>query len=234
MSFVKFTLGDIRTSVRRKLDDTTFDTATIDEAANDFQFELFNDNRIRFMEKNAVLAVSAGAYSKDLPSDFMNLITLTVLDSATVFRNITKSSKLGMGGYLDYDSFMSLYPNFAVATASKIYDWTFFGEGLRFQSVTNAAYNMNIDYTRSPILMVASGDNCELPINCRELMTLGTLERIMRVNEDYNESDAELNRLQGLRTAFIKNYGRGGEKVGPQLIRTNRGKVGQYRSDRDF
>lgn len=228
MAFVKFTLGDIRTSVRRKLDDSTFDAATIDEAANDFQFELFNDNRIRFMEENATLAIGSGVTSKDLPADFMNMINLIVLDSATEFRNITRQ------GYLNYDDFMELHPDFSVATASKILEWTFFGEGIRFQSATDAAYTANLDYTRSPALMVDAADECELPINCRELMTLGTLERIMRVNEDYNESDAELDRLQGLRTAFIKNYGRGGEKVGPQIVKTNRGRRGGYRVDRDF
>lgn len=228
MAFVKFTLGDIRTSVRRKLDDSTFDAATIDEAANDFQFELFNDNRIRFMEENATLAIGSGVTSKDLPADFMNMINLIVLDSATEFRNITRQ------GYLNYDDFMELHPDFSVATASKILEWTFFGEGIRFQSATDAAYTANLDYTRSPVLMVDAADECELPINCRELMTLGTLERIMRVNEDYNESDAELDRLQGLRTAFIKNYGRGGEKVGPQIVKTNRGRRGGYRVDRDF
>lgn len=228
MSFVKFTLGDIRTSVRRKLDDSTFDAATIDEAANDFQFELFNDNRIRFMEETAALSIGSGVTFKDLPADFMNLINFIVLDDASTFRNITKS------GYLNYDDFMELHPNFSVATASKIYDWTFFGEGIRFQSATDAAYTANIDYTRSPVLMTDAASECELPINARELMTLGTLERIMRVNEDYNESDAEWTRLQSLRTAFIKNYGRGGEKVGPQIVKTNRSRRGGYRVDRDF
>lgn len=221
MAFVKFTLGDIRTSVRRKLDDLQFDTATIDEAANDFQFELFNDNRIRFMEENAVLAVGSGVTFKALPDDFMNMINLTILDSASQFRDITKT------GYLNYDDFMRRFPNYSVAPLSKIFTYTFFGEGLRFSARTDGAYNANLDYTRSPVLMVAAGDFCELPISSRELMTLGTLERIMRVNEDYNESDFELNRLSSLRTAFIKNYARGGERVGPQVMKTNRGRVGR-------
>jgi len=80
VSFTKFQLSDIRTSVKRKLDDTTFDDATIDECANDFQNELFNDNRIRFMEKNDILSVTTGDTSVALPDDFMNLINLIVLD----------------------------------------------------------------------------------------------------------------------------------------------------------
>lgn len=221
MSFVKFTLGDIRTAVKDKLDDTGFSDASIDRAANDFQFEIFNDNRIRFMEENAVLAIGSGVTFKDLPDDFMNMINLTVLDSATQFRDITKS------GYLNYDDFMIRFPNFSVAPTSRIFTYTFFGEGLRFSARTSAAYTANLDYVRSPVLMVAAGDYCELPINARELMTLGTLERIMRLNEDYNESDFEWNRLQSLRTAFIRNYARGGERVGPQVIKTNRGRRGR-------
>lgn len=154
---------------------------------------------------------------------------MIVLDDASTYRNITQT------GYLGYDEFMLRYANFSVATAAKIRDWTFYGEGLRFQSPSDGSYNINIDYLRSPVLMVDATDECELPINARELMTLGTLERCMRVNEDYNESDAELERLSGLRTAFIKNYGRGGFKVGPQIIKTGRGHMrGGYRADRDF
>lgn len=229
MSFVKFTLGDIRTSVRRKLDDQNFDAATIDEAANDFQFELFNDNRIRFMEKSVVLAIGSGVAFKDLPSDFMEVINFTVLDTATTFRDITKQ------GFLNYDDFMARFPNYAVATTSKIFQWTFYGEGIRFQSPTNAAYNANLDYLRSPALMVAASDECELPINCRELMTLGTLERVMRVNEDYNEAFEELQRLTGLRTAFIRNYGRGSSKLGPRIMNPNRGRRNRgYNVAEDF
>lgn len=216
MAFVTFQLGDIRTAVRTKLDDDQFSSASIDQAANDFQFELFNNNRIRFMEQSATLAIGAGVTSKVLPTDFMNLINFTVLDTATFFRDITKE------GYYDYDSFMESFPNYTVLPASKIYYWTFFGEGLRFGAPTLAAYNAHIDYTRSPVLMVNATDPCELPINCRELMTLGTLQRVMRINEDYTESAQEKAELTALKTAFIKNYARGGAKVGPQIIKTNR------------
>lgn len=229
MSFVKFTLADIRAAVKDKLDDTGFSNDSIDRAANDFQFELFNDNRIRFMEKHTVLSWGISENHVDLPDDFMNLINLIVLDDANTPRNITKT------GYLNYDDFMERYPNFDTATAQKIRDWTFFGEGIRAQSPADATYNVPIDYLRSPVLMVDATDECELPINARELMTLGTLERIMRINEDYNEADFEQSRLTSLRTAFIRNYGRGGEKVGPQVVKTNRGiRRGGYRVDRDF
>lgn len=221
MAFVKFTLGDIRAAVKDKLDDQGFSDASIDRAANDFQFEIFNDNRIRFMEKSAVLSPSSGAVSVDLPNDFMNLINMTVLDNATTFRDITRT------GYVEYDDFMARFANYTVAPTSKIFNYTLYGEGIRFSARTSGLYTINIDYLRSPVLMTDASSECELPINARELMTLGTLERIMRVNEDYNESDFEWNRLSGLRTAFIRNYARGGAKVGPQVMKTRRGRLGR-------
>lgn len=229
MSFVKFTLGDIRSALYDKLDDTGFSTDTIDRAANDFQFDLFNQHRIRFMEKHQDLSVLSNASSVDLPDDFMTLINLTILDSATVFRDITKS------GFVNYDDFMTRFGNYSAAPTSKIYNYTFYGEGLRFQSRTNGAYTAALDYLRAPVLMTDAASECELPINCRELMTLGTLERIMRINEDYNEADAELERLEPMITAFVRNYGRGSEKVGPQIMKTgmDRRRNG-YRVDRDF
>lgn len=229
MAFVQFTLGNIRTAVKDKLDDNQFSDASIDRAANDFQFELLNDNRIRFMEKRATLTTSNGATSVALPTDFMNLINMTVLDSATAFRDITKS------GFNEYDTFMASFGNYTVAASSKIYDWTFFGEAIRFGAPANGAYNINIDYMRSATVMVASGDLCEIPVNYRELMTLGTLQRVMRINEDYNESAQEKAELQRLRVSFIKNYARGGVKVGPQIIKSNRGGTSsRWRADRDF
>lgn len=227
MAFVKFQLSDIRAAVKDKLDDQDFPDATIDRAANDFQFELFNDNAFRFMEENTTLSVGAGATSKTLPDDFMRVITLILINS-TQFTDITKNG-------MNYEQFMNAFANFSVAPAARISSWTLFGEAIRFQSPTDKGYDLNLDYLRSPALMTDATSYCELPISARELMTLGTLERVMRINEDYNESDAEWDRLQSLRTSFIRNWARGSGVVGPQVIKTNRGvRKGDYRVDRDF
>ncbi len=228
-TFVKFTLGDIQNSVRRKLDDTGFDAATITEAANDFQFELFNDNRIRFMEKNTTLAFALNEYTKPMPADFQTLINLTMVKSATQLFDLTDN-------YLDYDTFMNNYPNFAVSNVQQPNAFTYFGGDLRLSARSNGAYTMNMDYLRTPVIMVNTIDTCEVPIHFRELMTLGTLERVMRINEDYNESDEEVARLDRLRTAFVKQYGRGGVKVGPQIVKSNQRGQGRraYRQGEDM
>lgn len=225
-NFEKFTLGDIRTSVRRKLGDDSYDEATIDEAANDFQFELFNDNRIRFMEASETLTVNSGDTEVDLPEDFLTMLNFIVYDSATQYRNITRQG-------MDYDEFMRNNPMFAVANPQRVNDWTFFSGGVRLATPSNAEYTMLLDYLRVPEVMVSASDECEVPINYKEMMNLGTLEKVLAIDEELDTSDFFLERLQPLRTSFIRNYGRGSGKVGPQRIRTNRGR-GTYRVDRDF
>ena len=221
MAFTKITLADIRNSVGRRLDDNTFDIATIDECANDFQFELFNDNRIRFMEKSGSLSVSEGDTSVALPSDFMNATGL-----------ISNGVNIIDTGYLDYNTFMKNHPNFATASPQPVTTWTIIGETIRFSAPADDDYTLTLDYIKSPTIMVNATDTSELPINCRELITLGTLERIQRINEDYNQSDFENMRLRELRNAFTKNYARGWERSKPLILKTGRNKV--WNTARDF
>jgi len=107
MSFVKFTLGDIRNSVKKKLDDPSFDDALIDEAANDFQFELFNDNRIRFMEQNTAITIGAGAGAVFAPS--MSLVgtiaagsSTTSVTTSTVITSVGANMLANRGGSGDF------------------------------------------------------------------------------------------------------------------------------------
>lgn len=225
-NFETFTLADIRTSVRRKLGDTSYDADTIDEAANDFQFEIFNDNRIRYMEESVDLSIGSGDTTVDFPEDFMNLLNFIVFDSAGAYHNITKNM-------MNYDDFMANYPDFKVVTARRIMEWTPYGEGARFSAPTDAAYTALLDYLRSPVIMENPADECEIPRNYKEMMVLGTLEKVLAIDEELDSADFSLERLAPMRTSFIRNYGRGGMKVGAQQMRQNRGR-GTYRVDRDF
>lgn len=218
--FQKFKLSDIRAAVRRKLDDPDFSTDDIDAAANDYQNYLLTNNKFRFMEKSETLSVGDGDYELEMPKDYMSLINMTVLDTATSSRVITKD-------YLDYSEFMAGFANYATATSSKLSKWTDFANGIRFSAPADASYDIIVDYYRVPKTMTLATDNCEFPITHRELMVLGTLYRVMRINEDYEESSAELRHLEKLEQAFIKNYGRGSFKTGARVIKTNRVRRGE-------
>lgn len=218
----KITLGEIRTAVRRKLDDAQYDAATIDEAANDFQNELFTSHRIRQMEKSAELSVLAGDTSLDMPSDFLTMLELIVFDSSTQYRSIKDD-------YVGYNEFMRSHANYSIATRQRISRWTDFGNGLRFIAPSNGDYSLALDYLRQPKQMTRDSDKSEIKRVYKELIVLGTLARVMEVNEDYAEGSQERDKLDGLITTFVRNEGRGQMKIGPNIMNTRRRRVGGIR-----
>lgn len=218
-------LSDIRSSVRNKLDDTQYDQATIDEAINFTQAKIFNDHRIRFMETTDDLFVSANDITVDLPDDMQVIINLHVT-SPLVYNILDK--------YTEYGDFMKNYPGYQTYAASQIYTWTDFGNAMRFAAPVLAASTINIDYLRRPQLLVNDSDVSDIPDQYKEMVVLGALYRAMKRNEDYGEADSENADYADLVTTFVRNEGRGGIKLGPTIMRTNRRGAGSYRADKDF
>ena len=225
-NYDKLTLAEIRAAVRGKLDDTQYDADLIDEAANDFQNELFTNNRIRSMEANDTVTIASGETSIDFPVDFLTLLEMTLIYSSTQYQNIKKH-------YVNYEQFMRSYANFAVASSMRPQTWTEFGEGARFSNPSDADYTFNIDYLRLPELMEADSDESEVRKVWKEMFTLGTLARVMEINEDYEEAAQERDKLDPLVTTFVAREGRGNIKTGASIISPGRGR-GTFRADRDF
>ncbi|MCA9325524.1 hypothetical protein KDA23_05690 [Candidatus Saccharibacteria bacterium] len=224
-NYDKLTLSEIRTAVRGKLDDDSYDADLIDEAANDFQNELFTNHRIRSMESSDTINISADDYTIDFPVDFLTMLELTIIDSSSNYENIKD-------GYLNYNQFMRDHANFSVATATRPRQWTEFGGGARFTAPSDAAYTANIDYLRLPELMVNDSDESEVRKVWKEMFTIGTLARVMEINEDYAEASQERDKLDPLVTAFVAREGRGQIKTGPIIMSTRRGRktLGSTRS----
>jgi hypothetical protein len=219
-------LSDLRFSVRNRLDDTSFDQATVDESINWFVFEVCNDHRLRIMEATDDIFISAGDFTADMPDDFQTIINLHVT-SPQVYNILNQ--------YTEYGDFMKNYPGYQTYTASQLYTWTDYGNGMRFAAPVSADTTCNIDYLRRPVTMVADTDVCEFQDQYFEMVVIGALARCMDRNEDYAESATERGKLAPLLTSFIRNEGRGGIKLGPTVMRSNRrGPRGGYRADRDF
>lgn len=219
------TLTDIITAVRDLLDDDAYDATKITRAANWFVYELANNNRLRMFESSDLLSSISGDTTADFPADMITLISVY----ATVPQVYDMS-----GNYVAYGDFMKSYANFATATAAQAYNWTDFGNAMRFSAPLNAAHSFQVDYIREPVPMVDTGDDCEIPDRYEELVCKGTLARVMEINEDYAEASQERDNLAPLMTTFVRNEGRGQIKTGPNIMRTNRGRATGYNVSRDF
>lgn len=209
-------LKEIIAAVRSLIDDAQYDSSVIIRAANDFQNELFTRYRLRMAESSATINISAGATSVEFPSDFLTLLEFSLLASATQAESIKDD-------YVNYEQFMRGHASFAIAAAGRPNAWTEFGGGARFTQPSDANYAFNIDYIRLPKLMRADSDKSELRRVWQEIINIGTLARIMEINEDYAEASQERDKLDTMLTNFVLREGRGNMKTGPMIIGTRRG-----------
>lgn len=220
-------LSKFRANVRGLVSDPEYDLTLIDQAINWFIFELHSNSRIRYMEANDQLYPSTGDTDVDWPDDFMTLLDLSLVSPQVL--PLTKN-------FVEYADFMQLYTNYLTSKPVQIGTWTTFGSGIRFSAPSKTNAILNVDYLREPTLMVDATDTTDIPDRYEELVSKGALARIMEINEDYAEAQSERNNLSPLLTAFIRNEGRAGSKVGPTIMRTNRAGTsrGTFRTDRDF
>jgi hypothetical protein len=218
------TLGEIKTAVRGLLQDDQFDDNLLTQAANWFQYEVFNETRSRLMETSDTVEAEAGDTSIDLPSDLMTRIAIYV----------TAPQVYELSDAMSYRQFMANYANFATAPATPLRAWTDYGNAIRPSAPLQTAVTLQIDYLREPTPMEKDGDDCEIPRRYMEMIAYGTLARAMEINEDREEAADVRDLLAPMLTTFKRNEGRGGGKVGPAaVIGTGRNRR-SYRADRDF
>lgn len=220
------TRATIVADVQGLIGDEAFDPVLITQGANWFVNYLFLNNRLRMAETSDEIDASSGDTEADFPDDMMTRIAIYM----------TSPQVIDMTPYeMQYGTFMRQYANFATANARQAREWTEYGKQMRFAAPLSADTTFGIDYLREPVPMEADADVCELSTLYEQLVAKGALIGMMMINEDYDEADEEFNALQPALTAFIKQESRGGGKTGPAaVIRTNRGRVGGYRADRDF
>lgn len=216
----------IVSDVQGLLGDDAFDPVMITQGANWFINYLFLNNRLRMAETSDELDGSQGDTEVDFPDDMMTRISIYM----------TSPQVIDMKHYeMQYVTFMENYANFATVAPRQAAEWTEFGKQMRFSAPLSADTTFGIDYLREPVPMAIDTDTCELSTLYEELVAKGALIGMMMFNEDYDEADEELNSLAPKITAFIRQESRGGGKTGPAAVmRTNRGRVGGYRADRDF
>jgi hypothetical protein len=216
---------DIITSVQGLLEDTAYPAATILEAANWYVNELYLTVRTRRMEASEELFPSAGDTELELPDDIQTLLDLTVTSPQAY--NL-------MDNYVEYGDFVRRYPGFATSTASQLRYWTDFANGMRFAAPLDVAHTVHCDYLREPVPMAETTDTCEVKTLYGELVSKGTLARLMEINEDYDEAAVERKNMKPLVAMFTRNEGRGRIKIGPTVIGTNRGHSRGSYSQADF
>ncbi len=220
---MSITRADIVSNVRDLMDDDQLDATLITNAANWFVDELANNNQLRMFEDSDTLTALQAATTLAFPTTMATMISLYT--TVPQVYDLTHY-------YVPYGDFIRRYADFATATQTGAYQWTDFGNGVRFAAPLNAAHTFQCDFIRFPVKMAIDADVCEIPDNYEEMVFIGTKVRIMDINEDYAEANQERTiKLDPLVATFKKNESRGQIKTGPNVMRTNRRRGGNKLGD---
>jgi hypothetical protein len=143
------TLAQYRDNVRNLVGDASYDLTLVDQAINWFINEIHNNSRIRYMETNDQLYVSAGDTEVDWPDDFQTRLWIGLISPQVVPLN--KS-------YVEYNDFMQNYANYLTSNRAQIGVFTDFGPGIRFSAPSKTDAILNLDYLRAPTPMEINED----------------------------------------------------------------------------
>lgn len=208
-------LSEIWSSVRGLLQDQQFSTDKITEAANWWQDEIFANNLYRKMETTAPITALQGVSTADFPDDMQRSLSVWVTSGPTQPYDMNRF-------YMNHDLFIQRFPKYLTYPQQYATFWTDFGNQMRFSAPLKVDHVFTHDYIRRPVDMVASTDVCEIPDQYRQVISKGTLARIMEQNEDYGEAQVERQVIAPLVTTMIAREGRGQIRSGPVVMKSGR------------
>lgn len=195
-----YNLANIRTRVARKLDDTNFDTATLNDFINDGQRDIFNSRRFVFMEREADVTTSVGSTAlTGLPTDMQTPLSIKV------YTPVGYATKLGYVEYEDIDQYM---PNVSIAGNTPPSLWTVFNLTPVLVYQADGTYTLKLKYIKEPTELTADGDVPEVPVSFSELLVLAAFKRGLEFNDVYDQSQIIERQIYNMSNMLAERYKR--------------------------
>ena len=179
-----YQLSTLVSRVQTKLDDSSFDTATIIQFINDAQNELFNNSKLRFTETSTTYTLAQGVAEitngSGLPTNFHMPIDLRI------------SSPYNMAGkltYLPHDVFFELYPDETDDPNGIPSEWTEYGGSIYVSPKPNSgSIIVTLRYVKKPTELSADADVPTLPSEWSELLVLMAYCRCLDFNDEEDKA----------------------------------------------
>lgn len=203
------TLAQLRSRIRDRFDDDSYDAGVIDQAINDFQRELFNSRSFRFMEKtDNTLTLSAGNNTVSLPADCQQILSFVVRTPTNYQMNLTSK-------YVHYNEFVDTYIAPDLEPQGPVSFWTDFANGIVFSNPADQTVTFGLGYLKTVPTLTADADISVVPDEFSEIVVVGASTRIIRREDDYDILSDENGEVFRLLTAMLARYGRGRLVKGP-------------------
>lgn len=162
------TLGDIRTAVRERLDDPTFDTIKLDRWTNWVLQDIYSRAKYAFKEGESTLTTTAGnseyAFSEVGDVDKISKVLLDETELVYV---------------KDMDQFKDTEEN-------KPAYWSTFNGNLRLYPTPDDAYELQVNYVKTLDDLTDASQSPALPARFAEIIVLGVYQKALEWNDDFD------------------------------------------------
>lgn len=180
MDNMAITRADIRTRVLTdKLDDESYDTATVNRFINDAQRAIYNRVELPFQEKVFVGLLPADEYVIQFPEDYQVAQSLVIRTPDGQNVDITDQ-------YVPFRDFNQRFPAPQLNESRTPSTWTAYGGNMYFSNPFDNDYTLSMFYTRTAPYLANDADEIGLPDEFEEVLVLGTYYRVLQRNEDYD------------------------------------------------
>lgn len=207
-----YTLLDLRTLVRKKIKDTSYDADTVDGFINDAIVEIADLYPWVYFQKVVSGALTVDEHTYEQQSDHQTTTRLVIIHptTPTSFWDITKYRK-------NSDRFFDLYPAPENQDGSQPHTWTEYGNQIYFSAPVDLAYTLKQFYQRLPIELTADADVPDLPRNFREAIILGASYRCEEERQNYDIAGVLQNRFNDRISDLIMRFAND-TLVGPDAV----------------
>lgn len=175
-----YNLASIRNRIRiDKLDDPEYDAEVIDRFINDAIRSVVNAFEFPFMEKVFLGTLPETETTFVFPTDYALMQSLKIVGPTGVQRDITDK-------YINFRDFNTRWPTPRNNSRGMPDYWTLHGNKLYVNRPTDAAYETEMYYIKTPKELQADTDVPEIPQEFEEIIVLGALARVQERNEDFD------------------------------------------------
>lgn len=187
---MSYNLLDLRSRVRTKIKDSSYDADTADGFINDAIVEIADLYPWTYFQKVVSGALTVDEHTYEQQSDHQTTTRLVIIHPTTVTSNwdITKYRKT-------HDEFFDLWPAPENLDSSQPHYWTEYGNQIYFNCPVNLTYTLKQFYQKLPTELTADGDIPELPRNFREAIVLGASYRCEEERQNYDIAGVLQNRF---------------------------------------
>lgn len=185
-----YTLLDLKTTVKKRAKDTSFDDTLLTDYIQEAQNQVLEHYRFPFMEVSDTDTASIGSFELELYNDVEVILSLKLVYETTdaKFEPI----------YLGYSEFYDRFDPDTEATSSSPVYFTVFNNTIIWGAPLDKTYKVYVKYLKTPKVFTADTDVPSIPKRFKEIIIRGALARVEEYRDNYDKAAIHFRKVEDL------------------------------------